>query len=72
MSWLVGTSGWSYKHWQRLFYPESLKSKEWLSFYTVCFSTVEVNSTFYHMPREETMDSWRDNTPRDFVFTLKM
>jgi len=53
MSWLIGTSGWSYKHWQGLFYPESLKSKEWLSFYTVCFSTVEVNSTFYRMPREK-------------------
>ncbi len=72
MKWLIGTSGWSYDHWQGVFYPDDLKRKDWLSFYTQTFSTVEVNSTFYHMPLEKTMDSWRDSTPDDFVFTLKM
>jgi uncharacterized protein YecE (DUF72 family) len=70
--WLIGTSGWSYDHWQGVFYPEDLKSRDWLSFYTRNFSTVEVNSTFYHMPRDKTMDGWRDNTPDGFTFTLKM
>ena len=72
MRWLIGTSGWSYKHWQGIFYPEGLKSKDWLSFYTKTFSTVEVNSTFYHMPQEKTLDGWREKSPDNFVFTLKM
>ena len=72
MRWLIGTSGWSYKHWQGVFYPEGLKSKDWLSFYTKTFSTVEVNSTFYRTPQEKTMDGWREKSPDNFVFTLKM
>lgn len=72
MNWLIGTSGWSYEHWRGVFYPEDLKNKDWLSFYTQTFSTVEVNSTFYHMPQEKTVDAWRDSTPDNFVFSLKM
>jgi len=72
MNWLIGTSGWSYEHWRGVFYPEELRNKDWLSFYTQTFSTVEVNSTFYHVPQDKTMDAWRDNTPEDFVFSLKM
>jgi uncharacterized protein YecE (DUF72 family) len=72
MKWLIGTSGWSYNHWREVFYPKGLKNKDWLSFYARTFSTVEVNSSFYHMPRETTMDSWRDNSPDHFVFALKM
>ncbi len=72
MKWWIGTSGWSYEHWQGVFYPDGLKSKDWLSFYVQAFSTVEVNSTFYHMPKSKTMESWRDQTPDDFVFGLKM
>lgn len=72
MKWLIGTSGWSYKHWQGIFYPEGLKSRDWFSFYAKSFTTVEVNSTFYHIPQEKTMDGWRDKSPEDFVFTLKM
>ncbi len=72
MTWLIGTSGWSYEHWRGVFYPEELKTRDWLSFYTQTFGTVEVNSTFYHMPQDKTMDSWRDKTPEDFIFSLKM
>ncbi|MDP2897566.1 MAG: DUF72 domain-containing protein [bacterium] len=72
MKWFIGTSGWSYEHWRGIFYPDDLKSKDWLSFYTQHFSTVEVNSTFYHMPNPATLDNWRKNTPDNFVFTLKM
>jgi uncharacterized protein YecE (DUF72 family) len=72
MTWLIGTSGWSYKHWQGIFYPDDLKSRDWFSFYAKSFSTVEVNSTFYHMPRDTTLDNWREKSPDRFVFTLKM
>ena len=70
--WQIGTSGWSYGHWRGVFYPEKLRSKDWFSFYAKTFSTVEVNSTFYHMPQDKTMDNWRENSPGTFVFTLKM
>ncbi len=67
----VGTSGWSYKHWRGIFYPEKLPQREWLSHYAQHFDTVEVNSTFYHLPRESTMESWRERAPEDFVYALK-
>jgi uncharacterized protein YecE (DUF72 family) len=72
MSWLIGTSGWSYNHWRGVFYPEDLRSKDWLRFYSRNFCTVEVNSTFYHMPQGKTLDRWREVSPENFVFTLKM
>lgn len=72
MKWLIGTSGWSYEHWKGIFYPEEVTSRDWLAFYTQHFSTVEVNSTFYHMPKPSTLDNWRKKTPDEFVFTLKM
>jgi len=72
MRWAIGTSGWSYEHWRGAFYPEEMKSKDWFSFYAQTFSTVEINSTFYHMPKEKTMDAWRDNSPEGFIFALKM
>ena len=70
--WRVGTSGWSYEHWQGLFYPEDIPKSRWFEYYTENFDTVEINYTFYSMPKEKTLRKWYDNTPEDFCFILKM
>jgi uncharacterized protein YecE (DUF72 family) len=68
----VGTSGWQYPHWRRVFYPEHLPQPEWLSFFAQRFQTVEVNNTFYNLPEKIAYDHWRLNTSNDFCFALKM
>lgn len=67
----VGTMGWSYGFWKGNFYPESLASKEFLAYYAKQFSTVEVDSTFYRIPRRQSVTDWREQTPEGFVFSLK-
>lgn len=67
----IGTSGYSYKHWAGRYYPADLKPSEWLRHYLRDFDTVELNNTFYTLPKEETFDAWRKNTPRDFLFAVK-
>jgi uncharacterized protein YecE (DUF72 family) len=66
----VGTSGWSYD-WEG-FYPPGLRSREYLSYYSRRFGTVEVNYSFYRLPRPSTYEKWRDETSDDFVFALKL
>jgi uncharacterized protein YecE (DUF72 family) len=67
----VGTMGWSYDFWKGGFYPENLSSDQLLTYYSKQFSTVEVDNTFYRIPREKTVTEWKDQTPRGFVFSLK-
>lgn len=68
----VGTSGWSYEHWKRgVFYPKNFPKKEELIFYAKLFKTVELNASFYHLPKVETFNNWYDQTPRDFLFSVK-
>jgi uncharacterized protein YecE (DUF72 family) len=67
----LGCSGWYYDHWIGSFYPEDIKKREWLSYYSKFFNTVEINNTFYHFPSIKNLKSWYIRTPRDFVFTLK-
>ena len=67
----IGTSGYSYKHWAGRYYPEGLKPSQWLGHYLCDFDTVELNNTFYTLPKEETFDAWRKKTPHDFVFAVK-
>jgi uncharacterized protein YecE (DUF72 family) len=67
----VGTSGWSYNHWKGPFYPEDLSSGKFFSFYCGVFRTVEINSSFYHLPLAQTFEKWRDSSPADFIFALK-
>ena len=52
---LVGTSGYSYKEWKGFFYPEELPAKEMLSYYSTRLPAVEINNTFYRLPREEAL-----------------
>jgi uncharacterized protein YecE (DUF72 family) len=69
----VGCSGWNYKHWRNgVFYPPKLPPRKWLEHYACHFDTVEVNATFYRLPRESAVANWVAQTPPDFVFTVKM
>ncbi|MCD6422489.1 DUF72 domain-containing protein, partial [bacterium] len=68
----VGTSGWSYRHWYGRVYPRGLNPGEWLSYYAQKFNTVEVNSTFYRLPRKDLVKGWYEKTPKDFLFALKI
>ena len=67
----VGTMGWSYGFWKGNFYPEDLVSKEFLAYYAKHFGTVEVDSTFYRIPRRQSVLDWKEQTPEGFVFSLK-
>jgi len=67
----VGTSGFSYDEWSGVFYPEDLKPRDRLRYYAERFRTVEVNNTFYRMPKAEVLARWKDETPEGFVFVLK-
>jgi uncharacterized protein YecE (DUF72 family) len=67
----IGTSGWHYDDWSGRFYPDDLPKKKWFGFYSQHFDTVEVNNTFYHLPKEKTFQSWHDQAPPNFRFTLK-
>ena len=67
----VGTSGWHYPHWQGRFYPEELTKDKWLDYYSRHFNTVEINNTFYHLPKATTMVNWHDRAPAGFVYAVK-
>lgn len=67
----IGTSGWHYKHWLGLFYPERFPASKMLEFYIRHFDTVELNNSFYHLPQPTSFDNWRESTPRNFVFAVK-
>ncbi|MBI5117788.1 DUF72 domain-containing protein [Candidatus Poribacteria bacterium] len=67
----VGTSGYAYKEWKGKFYPEKISPKEMLRSYSERFDVVEINNTFYRMPKESVLVSWAEQVPDDFVFALK-
>lgn len=67
----VGTSGFSYPEWKGAFYPEKLPNKEMLSFYASRLPSVEINNTFYRMPRKSVLEGWASQTPDGFQFTIK-
>jgi uncharacterized protein YecE (DUF72 family) len=67
----VGCSGWNYAHWREVVYPKGLPPARWLEHYATLFDTVEVNSTFYRLPKRESVARWVEQTPAGFVFTVK-
>jgi uncharacterized protein YecE (DUF72 family) len=71
MQFIVGTSGYSYKEWKGIFYPEKLPQKDMLSYYARQFSTVEINNTFYRLPDASVVESWAQQVPASFRFALK-
>lgn len=67
----VGTSGYGYKEWKGIFYPEKISPHEMLHFYSERLNTVEINYTFYHMPTVAGLTDWAEQVPDDFTFALK-
>lgn len=71
MKLFCGTSGFSYKEWKGPFYPEKLADKDMLNYYAQKLSAVEINNTFYRMPKERVLSDWAAQTNRDFKFSIK-
>ena len=67
----VGTSGYSYKEWKGTFYPKNWPAQQMLHFYGERFRAVEINSTFYGLPKASVLAGWADAVPADFQFVLK-
>ncbi len=67
----VGTSGWSYDHWQDVLYPHGLPAVDRLDVYTQHYGTVEINSTFYRWPRDSAFVRWHQRLPPDFLMSVK-
>ena len=68
---LAGASGYSFKEWKGNFYPEKIKPEEMLSFYAERLPTVEINNTFYRMPKTSVLENWAGSTPEGFRFAIK-
>ena len=68
---IAGASGYSYKEWCGAFYPEKMKPDAMLGFYAERLPTVEINNTFYRMPKSDVLEAWRDATPDAFRFAIK-
>jgi uncharacterized protein YecE (DUF72 family) len=67
----AGTSGYSYKEWKGVFYPDDLPAKDYLRFYAARFEAVEINNTFYRMPKQSVVEQWASEVPEHFTFVLK-
>ena len=68
---VAGASGYSFKEWKGTFYPEKMKPEEMLPFYSARLPTVEINNTFYQMPKAAVLENWAKTTPEDFKFAIK-
>jgi uncharacterized protein YecE (DUF72 family) len=69
----IGCSGWNYQHWRNgVFYPPRLPPRRWLEFYARHFDTVEINATFYRLPKEPAVANWARESPPGFLFAVKM
>ena len=68
---VAGASGYSYKEWKGNFYPDRIKPEEMLGFYAARLPTVEINNSFYAMPKEAVLENWARVTPPDFRFAIK-
>ncbi len=67
----IGTSGWAYRWWRGSFYPKGLRQGDWLAHYTRIFDSVEINATFYRLPRPELLERWRTMAPPGFLYAVK-
>jgi uncharacterized protein YecE (DUF72 family) len=69
----IGCSGWNYQHWRNgVFYPPRLPPRRWLEYYARHFDTVEVNATFYRLPKEQAVANWVRESPPGFLVAVKM
>ena len=68
----IGTSGFYYEHWKGAFYPPELSKKSYLNYYMEHFDTVEMNSTFYHLPKAKTIEHWSKMAKERFFYSIKV
>ncbi|MHA1648451.1 MAG: DUF72 domain-containing protein [Promethearchaeota archaeon] len=68
----VGCAGWSYDDWKGVFYPKGLKKSDFLGYYAKFFDFSEINSTFYAIPSQTTLNGWKKQTPDNFRFAVKV
>ena len=68
----VGCSGWQYKDWRGVVYPEKLAQRRWFEHYATLFDTVEINNTFYRLPPPTTVEKWAAQAPEDFTYAVKL
>jgi len=68
----IGTMGFSYKEWAGSFYPSGLHSADYLTYYSQIFNAVEIDSTFYGIPKISSVTRWREQSPEDFRICLKV
>jgi uncharacterized protein YecE (DUF72 family) len=67
----IGCSGWNYAHWRERVYAKGLPTRRWLEHYATLFDTVEVNTTFYRLPKRSAVAGWVEQTPESFLFAVK-
>jgi uncharacterized protein YecE (DUF72 family) len=67
----VGCSGWNYRHWRGPFYPSDIPARRWFDHYAARFDTVEINNSFYRLPKAETFEAWRTQAPPGFHYAVK-
>jgi len=67
----IGTSGWTYPHWKAVFFPADCPKPKWLEYYTEHFDTVELNATFYRLPKLKIFENWHARTPDHFLWAVK-
>jgi uncharacterized protein YecE (DUF72 family) len=68
---LAGTSGYAFKEWKGAFYPPDLGDDAWLGYYAGKFPTVEINNTFYRLPKQQVLHDWAAQVPNEFTFAIK-
>lgn len=69
--WWIGCSGFYYKHWKEVFYPQGLPQRKWFEYYCEYFNTLELNVTFYRFPQLSFLQSWHERSPEKFCFAVK-
>lgn len=72
MKWNIGCTGFGYKEWKGVFYPDKMAEHKWFIFYTSQFNTVKINETFLKFPTEEKLLNWYIKTPENFLFASKV
>lgn len=68
----VGCSGWSYRDWRGVVYPQNLPARQWFEAYAERFDTVELNTTFYRLPKATTVEAWASQAPPGFLYAAKV
>lgn len=72
IKWHIGCSGFMYREWKNVFYPEKLVQRKWFEYYSTQFDTLELNVTFYKFPQLAALQKWYDVSPEHFSFSLKV